>query len=220
MKNSSRRTKPVAKAAKEVPKKKPVRGSSVSEVIYRVKTKRDSKVLLAFITFNYRVFHPAVTTRLLFYGVLIFVPGFLVKALWARMIFFVLGALVILLGLFRQYISLALTKGHDADYKTGTDFIYEFTSNDIAFQKDDEFVDFAKYKDLTGFFYDDKFYYMIIKKNDLHILPKDRFTKGDAVSFEDYIYKKSHKTCQWIPNKFKDKLIKYRAMRQLNKNDQ
>ena len=61
------------------------------------------------------------------YGLLIFAPGFIVKAQALKIILWVIGALVVLLGLFRQYISLAITKNSDEDYRNGTIFAYEFT---------------------------------------------------------------------------------------------
>ena len=85
------------------------------EVLYQIKTKRDSGVLKAYITFTYRVFHPKVTARMVLYGLLILAPGFVVKTQALKIILWVLGGLVVLLGLFRQYISLALTKRSDAD---------------------------------------------------------------------------------------------------------
>lgn len=201
------------KASAAASKKKEQQTTKVREVIYRVKTKRDAGVLMAFITFNYRVFHPNVTKRMLFYAILLAVPGFIVKPIWAKIIFFVLGALTVLLAFTRQYISLAMTKSNDMDYKMGTDFTYDFTSNDASIYRNEQLSSFAKYKDLTSFYYDDEYYYLVFKNHEFHILPKNRFIKGDAANFEDFLYKKSHKTCKWIPNKLKDKIAKRRASR-------
>ena len=49
------------------------------DVLYQIRTKRDSGVLKAYITFTYRVFHPKVTARMVLYGLLILAPGFVVK---------------------------------------------------------------------------------------------------------------------------------------------
>lgn len=210
MKNSSRRTP--QKLNKEVDKKVE-QPNKVREVVYRVKTKRDAGILMAFITFNYRVFHPNVTKRLLFYAIILIAPIFIVKPIWARILLAVLGGLCILLAFTRQYISLALTKSKDMDYKAGTYFTYDFTNNDVSIYRNEELTSYAKYKDLTGFYYDDEYYYLVFKNREFHILPKDRFLRGDATNFEDFIYKKSHKACKWLPKKFKDQLAKRRAAR-------
>ncbi len=204
-----------AKASASAQKKKELRSSKPSEVIYRIKTKRDSSVLMAFITFNYRVFHPNTATRMIFYGILIFLPGFLVDIPWVRYTLFTLGILVVLLSFFRKYISLALTKSNDIDYKNGTEYTYDFTNNDASFYRNDQLSSYMKYRDITGFYYDDDFYYLVFKNHEFHILPKSKFTMGSAKDFEDFIYKKCRVTCKWIPTKFKDKMAKRRAARNL-----
>ena len=101
------------------------------EVLYQVKTKRDSGVLKAYITFTYRMLHPGVSARLMLYGLVIALPGiFFVKDLYWRIFFTGIGVLMILLGLFRQYISLWMTKRNDPDHKSGAEFTYNFTVTD------------------------------------------------------------------------------------------
>lgn len=226
MKNSERKAKQQGnvKQGKKKQTSKPKSSSTSSpaakkpekelEVLYQVKTKRDSDIIKAYITFTYRVLHPRVTGRMIFYGLLILVPGFFIKITGLKIACFVIGALVILLALFRQYISLALTKSNDADYRSGAVFTYEFTNNDASFYRNDELTAYiSKYKDITSFYYDEDFYYLGIANHDFFILPKAKFTVGDQQSFEDFIYKKSKKTCRWIPNNFRDKMKQKRAAR-------
>lgn len=184
------------------------------EVLYQVRTKRDSDVIKAYITFTYRVLHPGVTGRLIFFGILVAAPAIIAKALWLKILLLVLGGLLILLGFFRQYISLSLTKSKDPAYINGTEFTYYFTLTDAAFYADGQlFSTFSKYKDITSFYYDDDFYYLGVRNKDFYILPKSRFTIGDPKEFEDFIYKKSKKTCRWIPNKMIDRIKLRRAQR-------
>ena len=190
------------------------------EVLFQVKTKRDSDVIKAYITFTYRVLHPGVTGRLIFCGILVAAPAIIVKALWLKITCLVVGGLLILLGLFRQYISLAITKSKDAAYINGTEFTYDFTLTDAAFYADGQiFNTFTKYKDITSFYYDDDFYYLGVRNRDFFILPKSRFTIGDPKEFEEFIYKKSKKTCRWIPTKFSDRMKLRRAQRAVRDND-
>ncbi len=185
------------------------------EVLYQVKTKRDSGVLKAYITFTYRMLHPGVSARLMLYGLIVALPGiFFFKDLYWRIFFTGIGVLMILLGLFRQYISLWMTKRNDPDYKNGAEFTYNFTVNDADFLKDGvRFSGLGKYKDITGFYHDDSYLYMGMKNKEIIVIPKSAFTIGDSDSFEEFIYKKSKKTCHWLPNNYRDAIKQRRAQR-------
>ncbi|MBR3125566.1 MAG: YcxB family protein [Mogibacterium sp.] len=185
------------------------------EVLYQVKTKRDSGVLKAYITFTYRMLHPGVSARLMLYGLIIALPGiFYFKDLYWKIFFTGIGVLMILLGMFRQYISLWMTKRNDPDYKSGAEFTYNFTVNDADFLKDGvRFSGIGKYKDITGFYHDDSYLYMGMKNKEIIVIPKSAFTIGDSDSFEEFIYKKSKKTCHWLPDNFRDAMKQRRAQR-------
>ena len=189
-----------------------------NEVLYQVRTKRDSRVLLAYITFTSRVFHPKVTARMALYGLLILAPGFVVKAQALKIVLWVIGGLVVLLGLFRQYISLALTKRSDEDYRNGTEFVYEFTQNDASFFRDGELTVYSsKYKDIDAVFYDEDYYYLSLTSREFFVIPMDRFTIGDPSTFGDFMYKRCKKVCRWIPQKFSNKRKKRQAQRAIVK---
>ena len=189
------------------------------DVLYQIRTKRDSGVLKAYITFTYRVFHPKVTARMVLYGLLILAPGFVVKTQALKIILWVLGGLVVLLGLFRQYISLALTKRSDADYRNGTEFVYEFTQNDASFFRDGELSAYSnRYKDIDAVFYDEDYYYLSLTSREFFVIPMDRFTIGDPSTFGDFMYKRCKKVCRWIPAKLGNKLKKYRSGRAVVRN--
>ena len=206
-----------ASAEKESAKaqqKKTKSGKKNREVLYQVKTKRDSGVLKAYITFTYRVFHPKVTSRLILYGILVAVPGFFIKVQWLSIALWIIGALMLLLGFFRQYISLALTKKSDPDYRSGADFTYEFTQNDASFYRNGELTSYiSKYKDIDAIYHDEKYYYLSLKTMAFYIIPKDRFVIGDQADFGDFIYKKCNKTCRWIPARFGNKVRKWQSSR-------
>lgn len=222
-KNKSRSSKPAAQAkpknaapAGEASKSEASKAQTKQkEVLYQVKTKRDSGVLKAYITFTYRMLHPGVSARLMLYGLIVALPGiFFFKDLYWKIFFTGIGVLMILLGLFRQYISLWMTKRNDPDYKSGAEFTYNFTVNDADFLKNGvRFSGIGKYKDITGFYHDDSFLYMGMKNKEILVIPKDRFTIGDSASFEEFIYKKSKKTCHWLPDNFRDAMKQRRAQR-------
>lgn len=214
--NSKPQNKKVQNSESKGPAKAP---DKPKEVLYQIRTKRDSGVLKAYITFTYRVFHPKVTARMVLYGLLILAPGFVVKTQALKIVLWVLGGLVVLLGLFRQYISLALTKRSDADYRNGTEFVYEFTQNDASFYRDGELsVYSSKYKDIDAVFHDEDYYYLSLTSREFFVIPKDRFTIGDQSTFGDFMYSRCKKVCRWIPQKYSNKLKKRQAQRTIAKN--
>lgn len=214
-KNNARASKPQNKKARNAAVKvSDKQEEKPKEVLYQIKTRRDAGVLMAYITFTYRVFHPKVTARMVLYGLLILVPGFFVKAQALKIVLWVIGALVVLLGLFRQYISLALTKGSDEDYRSGTEFVYEFTQNDASFYRGGELTAYSsKYKDIDAVFHDEDYYYLSLKSRELFVIPKDRFTIGDQSTFGDFMYKRCKKTCRWIPAKLSNRIRKLQSQR-------
>jgi hypothetical protein len=214
MKNSNRKQPEDLRDKQAAAQEKKAQKAAGKEVLYRIRTPRTSDIIKAFITFTYRVIHPKVTTRMIYYGILVAIPGFLIKVMWAKILLWSLGGIMILLGFFRQYISLILTRRSDPDYKSGIEYTYDFTPGEAFYYRGDELIGtLPKYKDITGFFYDEKYYYLGGANQELLVLPRDCFTIGDPVEFEDFIYKKSKKTCKWIPDNFKDKLRKRHAMR-------
>lgn len=195
--------------AKKGPQKKQ------KDIVYQVVSKRDSSVIKAYITFTYRVIHPTVSARLIIYGLIIGLPGiFYFKDLFWRVFFTGIGVTLILLGFFRQYISLWMTGRNDPDYKSGVEYTYNFTETDAEFLRGKEvFSRLDRYKDITNFYYDDDFYYLAIKGRDFFVIPKSSFTIGDPKDFEDFIYKKSKHTCRWIPDSFAGRMKKRRVER-------
>ena len=207
--------------AKNQSKKDPETQAKTSAAVFQLKTKRTSGIIKAYITFTYRILHPGVTPRLILYGLLVAAPGiFFFKDLYWKIFFIAIGVAMILLGFFRQYISLAMTKKNDPDYRSGVEFTYDFYESSAAFFKGDErFSGITKYKDITGFYYDEGYYYLGVGK-EVHVLPKDAFTIGEPAAFEEFIYKKSKVICRWLPDKFSERMKQARARRAVaSKND-
>lgn len=215
-KNKARSSDAQKKSKAQAAVKKPAEKAQEKpkEVLYQIRTKRDSDIIKAYITFTYRVFHPRVTARMVLYGLLVFAPGFLVKAQAFKIALWVIGGLIILLGLFRQYLSLAITKRNDDDYRSGTEFVYEFTQNDASFYRGGELAAYSsKYKDIDAIFYDEEYYYLSLTSRELFVIPMDRFTVGDPSTFGDFMYKRCKKVCRWIPAKLGNKIKKYQSQR-------
>lgn len=54
---------------------------------------------------------------------------------------------------------------------------------------------------------------MGMRNKEILVIPKDAFTIGDSASFEEFIYKKSKKTCHWLPDNFRDAMKQRRTQR-------
>ena len=190
------------------------------DAVFQLRTSRTSDIIKAYITFTYRVLHPGITPRLLLYGVLAAAPGiFLFKDLYWKIFFIAVGVFLILLAFFRQYISLSMTKKNDPDYKSGVEFVYDFYEMSATVSKSGEIISrMTNYKDVTAFYYDKDFYYLALGK-EVHVLPKNAFTAGEPSAFEEFIYKKSKKTCHWLPNNFRDRMRQRRARRAVSSGD-
>ena len=189
-------------------------GKKKRDAVYQIKTKRTSGIIKAYITFTYRIVHPGVTPRLILYGLLVAAPGvFFFKDVFWKVFFIAVGAALILLGFFRQYISLAITRSNDPDYKNGTEFTYDFYDLSATVSRNGELISrITSYKSITAFYYDKSYYYLALGK-EVHVLPKNAFTVGEPAAFEEFIYKKSKKTCHWLPDKLSDRIKKRRAER-------
>ena len=82
---------------------------------YVVETKRDTKLMLTFIEFKNRVEHPAATVYMIAMGVMLI--GLMYKqadsiAMVGKVIGYIFGMVLVLMGLFRKYISVYLMKSN------------------------------------------------------------------------------------------------------------
>lgn len=183
----------------EEEEKQPKKGGN--KPLYQVAYKRDDSVLLAFITFNYRVVHPKVFLRSILYAIVFITFGVVASSAVFSAICFLLAAFCLGLVMFRKNISLNMTKKDDQDYINGTVYTYNFTANGARMLRDNKPEVYAKsYKSsVKAFFGDQSFYYLLVSPDDLFVLPKDRFTIGDPEEFKDFIIEKTGLEMRWIP---------------------
>lgn len=179
-------------------------------VKFEVITKRDVAMMKAFITFVNRVKHPRVSFNFIFFGLLIvFMPFTADTKLVFAVMCYVIGGFMVLMGLFRHYIPLMAAKTKDADYLEGVEYTYSFDKKDITVYRDGEvYMLVGSYQNVTSFFSDEYYYYLGVNNEDMFVLPKNRFTVGDAADFEVFITEKSNEKCRFIPVTIKNKLIK------------
>ena len=172
------------------------------KVVYQVRTKRDEALLEAFITFDYRVVHPKVGLRFVLYAAVFYTIAFAAGPTGFGAISFGIGTLLIVFLLFRKHISLMMTKQDDKDYQNGITYEYDFYENGaVMLRAGEPAIHVKSYKKgVRAFFSDQNFYYLAVHDDDLFILPKSRFTIGEAADFEAFIQGRTGISSRWIPS--------------------
>lgn len=170
---------------------------------YIVYVKRDTALMKTFIEFKNRVEHPAATIYMVTMGVMLI--GLMYKqaesiAMAGRVIGYVFGALLILMGLFRKYISIYMMK-NNPQVHVDEEIQYLFGNAGIRAEKSTEDAEehLGNYKDVYCVWEDEKSYYLGMNKDDLIVLPKANFRTGDASAFKGFILEKSGAKYIWKP---------------------
>ena len=177
---------------------------------FKVVSKRDSQVLLDFITFNNRVNHPRVTMHSFIFGFLFLLipcvsPGLPV----AVVVCVILGILFMGMAFFRQYIALARLKKIDEAYKDGQETTYLFDISGLKIYINGQFEKNAGgYRNIHSFWSDERNYYIGMNEDELYLIPKRAFAEGDEKEFQKFIETKSRVDCKWIPFTLKNKINK------------
>ncbi len=173
---------------------------------YVVETKRDTKLMLTFMEFKNRVEHPMATLYMVTMGVMLI--GLMYKqadgiAKTGRIIGYVFGALLILMGLFRKYISLYMMK-NNPEVHVDEEITYLFGNTGIRAEKPQEGTEehLANYKDVYCVWEDEADFYLGMNNDDLIVLQKEKFKIGDVGTFKDFILDKSDAKYVWKPAKF------------------
>ena len=186
---------------------------------YIVYVKRDTALMKTFIEFKNRVEHPAATVYMITMGVMLI--GLMYQqaasiAMVGRVIGYVFGTLLVLLGLFRKYISIYMMK-NSPQVHVDEEIQYLFGNTGIRAEKAAEGSEehLGNYKDVHSVWEDEKNYYLGINKDDLIVLPKMNFKSGDVSEFKDFILEKSGATYIWKPSQIgnicRNAVVKARA---------
>lgn len=176
-------------------------GTDPRKNYYTVQIRRDTEMMKIFINFTNRIRHPRVTFNLFVTGVLLALVPTLVKgiALPGVIISYGMGALLILMALFRQYISVYMMK-NDPKVKENEEIIYLFGNSKIRAIRDGTEEDMGYYKNIYRVWEDERIYYVGMNQEDLLILPKKEFEEGEPENFREFILNKSGADYRWVPN--------------------
>ena len=176
---------------------------------YRVHVRRDTSLMMTFIKFQNRVSHPRVTFNLVVTGILLALVPTLVEnlAMPGVIVSYGVGALLILTGLFRQYLTLSMMR-NNPEVKENEEITYYFGNAGIRAVRDGQEKNMGFYKAVYRVWEDEKTFYVGMNEDDLLILPKDHFEEGSAEDFREFLVDKSGADYRWKPlglvNRWKD----------------
>lgn len=190
-------------------------GEDTRKSKYVVSTVRDKELLKTFVKFYNRVKHPRVTIyNLVVGGTLVALPivqdGIRQPG---ETICYVVGTIMVLLALFRQYISVYMMKSKP-ETKYNARVRYLFGSTGIQLNEEGEASRLGNYKKIYRVWEDEKNFYIGMNEDDLLVLPKQDFECGDVTTFREYILDKSRAEFCWKPAKFQN-VVKDKMMNKL-----
>jgi len=208
--NAGKETEEAAKkaeleAAEEESKKESVDRQKSKYVVSVV---RNDSLLKKFVKFSNRVKHPRVTGYMVIVGGTLFILPFINHeiALPGVIICHVMGALMVLMGLFRHQIGVYMLKSN-SETKLGEEIAYLFGNTGIKTEIGAEVKHLGSYKKIYRLWEDEKNFYVGTDDDDLLVLPKSNFESGDVTTFRDFILEKSRCSYTWKPTRL-DNVIK------------
>ncbi len=175
---------------------------------YVATVKRDEKLLKTFVKFSNGVKHPRTTAYMVLLGATLTALPFVNKdiALVGDIICYVMGPILVLMGLLRHYIGVKMLKDNPGT-NLGEELTYIFGNTDIKIQKNNEIEKLGSYAKVYRLWEDEKHFYIGINEDDLVVLPKADFESGEVATFRDYILEKSGAIFTWKPTRI-DRVIK------------
>lgn len=167
---------------------------------YKVAIRRDTKMMKTFIKFKNRVRHPRVSFNMFLVGVMLVALPIINSGikLPGMIISYAMGTLLVLMALFRHYISLSMMK-KNPEVIENEEITYIFGNTGIKVEKGESLEHLGNYKKIYCVWEDEKCFYAGMNEEDLLILPKENFVEGDAGTFRDFILDKSRAEYSWKP---------------------
>ena len=167
---------------------------------YIVNIVRDTAMMKTYVKFYNMVKHPRVTMNLLFAGVVLIALPIAADgiALPGVIISYVMGALLVAMALFRQNIAVYQMKA-DPKVKENEKLSYLFGNTKIRVENEGKIETMGGYQDVYRVWEDERTYFVGMNEDDLLILPKDAFEKGEAKAFRDYILERTGADFVWKP---------------------
>lgn len=175
---------------------------------YIAKVDRNEALLKLFVKFSNRVKHPRATLFMVSIGLMLIAMPIANKkiALAGVIICFIMGPILMVMGLFRHQIGVNMLK-NNPETKLGEQLTYIFGNTDIKIGKEDGVEKLGSYANVYRLWESEKIFYIGINEDDLVVLPKADFVEGDVSTFRDFMLEKSGCIFTWFPGRI-DNIIK------------
>ena len=163
--------------------------------VYKVSTKHTKEMLKAFIKFSYQVNHPKATFRLSVFGVMFLLLAYGFRTTPAMYVLVIIGLLVIVFTFTRQNIAFIKLSANDPVYQKQTVVQFTFGQSEFVVTNvlDNE-VQNIQYAEITNFYADNRYYYLSVNNEALHIIPKSDFVQGSSYEFGEFMKQKTGKS--------------------------
>lgn len=187
-------------------------GSDLKKGKYIASVKRDEKLLKTFVKFSNQVRHPRTTVYMITVGAMLIALPIANKeiALPGVIICYIMGTLMVLMGMFRHYIGVYMLKSNP-ETKLDEEITYIFGNTDIKTDKAGALEKLGSYAKIYRLWEEEKVFYIGMNEDDLIVLPKENFKVGDVAMFRDFILEKSGAIYTWQPKRI-DNVIKNNIM--------
>lgn len=182
------------------------------ETKFRVKMKKNAKVLQDFILFTYRA-NGNRTMRGVLLSLGLFAIAYMAVKNSGTVGYYIggAGALGLFFTLFRHKIALARLKKADIAYKNQTELEYMFTNGNMYVYEDGELaINVGSYSKVSCLYEDEYNFYLGVNNEDLFLLPRSCFAEGDVNEFASFITEKSGEEAEFLPVTLKNRWLVYR----------
>ena len=188
-----------------------VKGKYVASVV------RDEKLLKLFVKFYNKVRHPRVTLFMTSVGIMLTALPVANKeiALPGVIVCYIMGPIMVLLGLFRHVIGVGMLKSNPKT-QLGEELTYIFGNTDIKISKNGKLEKFSSYANVYRLWESEKIFYIGANEDDLVVLPKKNFDIGDVTTFRDFLLEKSGCIYTWQPTRIDNAIKNYFAIMKWN----
>jgi hypothetical protein len=183
------------------------------EAKFRIKMKKNSRVLEDFILFTYRAKGGNRTKMGLILAVGMFAIAYMALKDGEKIGYAIagLGVFGLIFTLFRHKIALIRLKKADVAYKNQTELEYVFTNGSIYVYEDGELaMNVGSYSRVSCLYEDEFNFYLGVNNEDLFLLPRTCFEVGNADEFVEFVTGKSGEEAEFLPVTWKNRWVMYR----------
>ncbi len=183
-------------------------GTEKIKAKYVAHVTRDEKLLKIFVKFSNKVKHPRTTTYMVLVGGTLTALPIVNKeiALAGVIICYVMGPLMVLMGLFRHWIGVNMLKSNPSTV-LGEELTYIFGNTTVYMEKAGEMERMGSYHAIYRLWEDEKHFYIGMNEDDLLVLPKEAIEAEDLREFRDFVLEKSGCMYTWRPARL-DNVVK------------